>query len=173
LINLGARRLAYLVPKPSWPAIAERHRGVESVSRNTPGSSLKVISSGETFNEVRTALSAYLAESPLPDAILGGNDQMGIAAMRLLADRGYRVPNDVMVVGFNAFEFRLYTSPTLTSVASSAYDIGATAGAELLHRLTHGRFKKSEVLLPTTFVPGDSTIDARVKRRRRKNDTHP
>lgn len=171
LINLGARRLVYLEPKPSWPAIAERHRGVESAIRGIRGASLNVISSGETFNEVRAALSSHLAENPLPDAILGGNDQMGIAAMRLVTDRGYRVPSDIMIVGFNAFEFRLYTRPILTSVASSAYDIGATAGAELLHRLTHGSFKNSEVLLPTTFVPGDSTIEARVKRRSQKSAT--
>ena len=168
LVNLGARRLAYLVPKPSWPAIAERRRGVDSVLRKTSGASLDLLPCGETFQDVRATLGAYLAYNPLPDAVLGGNDQMGIAAMRLLADQGHRVPEDVMVVGFNAFEFRLFTDPALTSVASSAYDIGARAGDAMLHRLTNGRFTKSEVLLPTAFVPGGSTTGAPTKHEPRK-----
>jgi LacI family transcriptional regulator len=167
LVSLGARRFVYLAPKPSWPAIAERQRGIESVLRQMTRASLNVVHCGENFHDVRAALSTYLDDGTLPDAVLGGNDQMGIAAMRLLIDRGHRIPDDVMVAGFNAFEFRLYTDPVLTSVASAAYDIGARAGTELLHRLTNGRFTASEILLPTTFVPGGSTADIRARRTRR------
>ncbi len=124
------------------------------------GASLSVVTSGEGFEDTQSALAAHLAVNPVPDVVMGGNDQMGIAAMRLLIDRGYRVPDDVMVTGFNAFEFRQYSSPLLTSVISPAYDIGSTAGSELLQRLTDGRFAKPDIVLPTTFVFGGSTRSA-------------
>jgi LacI family transcriptional regulator len=77
--------------------------------------------------------------------------------MRLLADRGLRVPEHVLVSGFNAFQFRSYTEPMLTSVISSAYDMGARAGSELLQRLTTGVFANAEIVLPTRFALGGST----------------
>ncbi|MEO8754353.1 MAG: LacI family DNA-binding transcriptional regulator [Casimicrobiaceae bacterium] len=157
VLDRGARRLLFLVPRLAWPAIAERRRGVEAALRKVSGAHLTVIACGEEFGETRAALAAHLDQHEMPDAILGGNDQMGIAAMRLLADRGLRVPEDVLVSGFNAFQFRLYTEPMLTSVISSAYDMGARAGSELLHRLTAGVFANAEVVLPTRFAPGGST----------------
>ena len=82
---------------------------------------------------------------------------MGIAAMRLLADKGLNVPEDVFVSGFNAFQFRSYTEPRLTSVISPAYDMGARAGSELLQRLTVGVFADPEIVLPTCLAPELST----------------
>ena len=121
------------------------------------GARLAVVACGEDYDETQAALADYLHTHEMPDAILGGNDQMGIAAMRLLADHGLRVPEDVLVSGFNAFQFRSYTEPRLTSVVSSAYDMGARAGRELLHRLTTGAFADGEIVLPTRFAPERST----------------
>ncbi|MEO8754338.1 MAG: substrate-binding domain-containing protein, partial [Casimicrobiaceae bacterium] len=145
------------VPRLAWPAIAERRRGVEAALRKVDGAELTVVACGEEYGATQAALAAYLGKHEVPHAILGGNDQMGIAAMRLLASRGMRVPQDVLVSGFNAFQFRSYTDPMLTSVISSAYDMGARAGAELLHRLTTGVFAHAEIVLPTSFAPGGST----------------
>jgi LacI family transcriptional regulator, galactose operon repressor len=172
LVELGARRFVHLVPKLPWPAITERRRGVETALRSVRKASLTVVESGEHFEEARNALDSYLADNSPPDAVIGGNDQMGIAAMRLLIDRGYRVPDDVMVTGFNAFEFRLHTDPILTSVISSAYEIGSKAGSELLRRLTDGRFAEPEILLPTTFVLGGSTGHPAKMREQKKRRTN-
>ena len=157
ILGRGARRLLLLVPRLAWPAIAERQRGVEAALRKVDGAHLMVVACGEEYGETWAALAAFLDKHEMPDAILGGNDQMGIAAMRLLADRGLRVPEDVLVSGFNAFQFRSYAEPMLTSVISSAYDMGARAGSELLHRLTAGVFANAEIVLPTRFAPGGST----------------
>ena len=91
------------------------------------------------------------------DAVMAGNDQMGIAAVRLLQDRGIGAPDRVAVTGFNAFEFRRFARPVLTSVESPAYDMGSRAGEELLDRLTVGRFRSTEVVLPTMFQRGETT----------------
>jgi LacI family transcriptional regulator len=157
ILGHGARRLLLLVPRLAWPAIAERQRGIQAAISKVSDAQLTVVECGEDYEETRAALADYLHTHEMPDAILGGNDQMGIAAMRLLTDHGLRVPEDVLVSGFNAFQFRSYTEPRLTSVMSSAYDMGARAGQELLHRLTAGAFAHTEIVLPTRFAPESST----------------
>jgi len=56
----------------------------------------------------------------MPDAILAGNDPKGIAAMKPIEARKLVIPRDVLITGFNAFEFWQLTNPVLATVRSAA-----------------------------------------------------
>ena len=119
---------------------------------------MRVVKCGDgEIGDTQAALDRDTAEHGLPDAIIAGNDQMGIAAMKLMASRRLKVPRDVAITGFNAFEFWQYTSPVLTTVRSPAYEMGARGGAEILKRLMDGRFERSEIVYPVQLQPGGST----------------
>ena len=159
VLKVGARRLAMLVPEVHWPAIAERVEGVrEAIREGSAGAALRVVKCGDgEFRDTQAALDRDTTEQGLPDAIIAGNDQMGIAAMKLMASRGLKMPHDVAITGFNAFEFWQYTSPVLTSVRSPAYEMGARGGGEILKRLSDGRFDQSEIVYPVELELGGST----------------
>jgi LacI family transcriptional regulator len=74
----------------------------------------------------------------MPDAVLGGNDQMGIAALLWLQGKGLSVPEEIKVTGFNGFEFARFAVPKLTTVRSAAYAIGDLAATAVLERLQGG-----------------------------------
>lgn len=159
VLRLGARRVAMLVPKVHWPAIAERIKGVrEAIRRSQASAELRVVECGDgELRDTQAALERDTAEWGLPDAIIAGNDQMGIAAMKLMDSRKLRVPRDVAITGFNAFEFWQYTTPVLTTVRSPAYEIGARGGIEVLKRLGNDRFEQAEIVYPVELQPGGST----------------
>jgi LacI family transcriptional regulator len=159
VIAKGARRLLMLKGSVKWASVDARERGIQNaVKSSAVPINLEVIECGDTsLLETRAALEAYLDEASVPDAILASNDQIGIAAMQTLADRGVTVPDHVMVTGFNSFELRLYASPRLTTVHSPAYEMGARGGAEMLARLTGGKFSKTRIKFPVELVLGSST----------------
>lgn len=159
VLRLGARRLAMLIPSVHWPAIAERVRGVrEAVRESAAGALLRVVKCGDAeLGDTQAALERDIAEHGLPDAVIAGNDQMGIAAMKLMAQRGLKMPRDVAITGFNAFEFWQYTTPVLTTVRSPAYEMGHRGGGEILKRLSDGRFDQPEIVFPVELQPGGST----------------
>jgi LacI family transcriptional regulator len=159
VLELGAQRLAMLVPGVHWPAISERVKGVQDAIRNRAASAeLRVIECGDgELRDTQAALDRDTGEHGLPDAIIAGNDQMGIAAMKLMASRNLMVPRDIAITGFNAFEFWQYTSPVLTTVRSPAYEMGARGGIEILKRLGDGRFERSEIVYPVELQSGGST----------------
>ncbi len=159
ILKLGARRLAMLVPGVHWPAISERVKGVrEAIRKSAASAELRVIGCGDgELRDTQAALDRDTQEHGLPDAIIAGNDQMGIAAMKLMASRNLMVPRDIAITGFNAFEFWQYTSPVLTTVRSPAYEMGARGGIEILKRLADGRFERSEIVYPVALQPGGST----------------
>jgi LacI family transcriptional regulator len=99
-----------------------------------------------------------LRRQPAPDAIIGGNDQMAIAAMKACAAAGLRVPDDVQVTGFNAFEIFRYIEPALTTVRSAAQTLGERAAEVLISRLHTGRFAEREIVVPVEVSPGKTTL---------------
>ena len=111
----------------------------------------------EEFDEVVLALEQYLSPHPKPGAIACANDEMGIAAMQALESRGLKIPGDVTVTGFNGFEYRRYAKPLLTSIKSSAREMGIAAAEMLIERVENGAFKTNEILLPISLLLSDST----------------
>ncbi len=74
---------------------------------------------------------------PMPDAIISANDAMALAAMKRLEKYKKRVPEDVIVTGFdNTYNARHY-SPMLTTVARPLYKAGYKA-CEVLLRAVSG-----------------------------------
>lgn len=159
LLERGARRLVMIVPSLTWPAIRERELGLRQVlEAHSRKAELELLSCGSgNMADTQAALAAYLDRRPLPDVIIGSNDQMGIAALKLLRQRNIKVPGQVLVTGFNAFTFLQYSDPVLTTVRSPAYAIGARAGEAMLHRLREGRFPEREIVLPVELQLGGST----------------
>ncbi len=59
----------------------------------------------------------FASGKPLPDAFVCANDSMAIAVCRKLAEKGYHVPDDVYVTGFDGIEIERFHSPRLTTAA--------------------------------------------------------
>jgi LacI family transcriptional regulator, galactose operon repressor len=155
----GAKRLVMLVPKLYWPAMGERIKGGRAAIRESRSkAALRLIRCEENaFQEIQSALARDIEENGLPDAVLAGNDQIGIAATKLMAGRGLKVPRDVLVTGFNAFDFWQYSDPVLTTVRSPAYEMGARGGAAILNRLKTGSFAEPEIVFSVELLRGEST----------------
>ncbi len=159
VLRLGARKLIMLVTSVHWPAIAERVKGVRKAVRHFgEPAQLRIVECGDAeLRDTQAALDRDIVANGLPDAIIAGNDQMGIAAMKLMAALGVKVPDDIFITGFNAFEFAQYTSPVLTTVRSPAYELGARGGVEVLRRLEEGSFSQREIVYPVELQKGGST----------------
>jgi DNA-binding LacI/PurR family transcriptional regulator len=158
-LRRNARRVMMLVPEVTWPAIVERVAGARAVilaADATPEFHIVSCGTGE-FGETQKALAHDIEAYGYPDAILAGNDQMGIAAMKLMTTHGRRVPGDVAITGFNAFEFWKFTDPVLTTIHSPAYEMGARGGEEILARLANGVFDRHEIVYPVALQRGGST----------------
>ena len=54
---------------------------------------------------------------PLPDAIVSANDEMALGALSYLTEKGVRVPQDVMVTGFDGILSASLSDPRLTTIS--------------------------------------------------------
>lgn len=80
-------------------------------------------------------IPALLSDENKPDGIFAVNDLTAAAAMRIITDMHYRVPEDISVVGFTSGLISDITNPTLTSVEQNGYSIGGEAVKLLINRI--------------------------------------
>ena len=93
---------------------------------------------------------ALIARGVAFDGIVAASDLIALSAMRVLADAGRRVPEDVAVVGFDDIPAAALANPPLTTVAQDA----GLAGRRLVETLL-GRIRDEPVdsmVLPTRLV---------------------
>lgn len=158
VIRAGAKRLVVLTPRDEWPGIAERIAGVRQFVQQQNRTSVRVIKTDSMqLAEVQAALARDIVANGMPDAVLGGNDHMGIAALKYLMAQGLEIPRDVLVTGFNGAEFCQFTDPVLTSVRSPAYEMGARGATEMMERLRLGSFNRAKIVFPVELERGGST----------------
>jgi LacI family transcriptional regulator len=60
------------------------------------------------------------------------DDMSAVAALRAAHQAGWRVPDDLSVVGIDDIQFAAYTNPGLTTVAQPKQDLGSLAVDALL-----------------------------------------
>nr|WP_155999044.1 LacI family DNA-binding transcriptional regulator [Streptomonospora sp. PA3] len=97
---------------------------------------------GEALEWTRTtgaqAMRRVLERGADVDAVFGLNDVLALGAMRVLFERGLRVPGDVAVAGFDDIEDGRFSCPSLTTVQPGRAQIARTAVWLLVDLIARG-----------------------------------
>jgi DNA-binding LacI/PurR family transcriptional regulator len=106
------------------------------------------------------AMTRLLELPEPPDAVFCFNDLLALGALRVLHDRGARVPEDIAVVGVDDIEDGRYATPSLSSVRPDKEFIAQVAVRLLLERLEAGGPEAApprEVVAPHQLVVRESS----------------
>ncbi len=85
------------------------------------------------------------------DAIFTGDDDAAVGVLRALHQYGFRIPDDVSVVGFDDLDFASFLNPPLTTVKAPTESVGRIA-TERLFGLLENRTTDGSMVLPTEIV---------------------
>jgi LacI family transcriptional regulator len=155
----GARRLFSVAGPPGAPDAVARQAALEETVARHPDVRLTGMfpgrfGSADGARAVREIL--VLPRADWPDAIVCGNDQMAIGAVRELLSAGVRVPADIAVVGFDDVHAGALMTPTLTTVRQGMGLLAERACARLVDRIADPALPRHVELLPTELVVRES-----------------
>ena len=157
LISCGARRIAFLM----WPDVASvrsRFRGLR-LSVLDENVKTRLVEANPSNN---TAIARTLRLFK-PDAFVCGNDTAAAVLTQTLARLGRRVPDDVLLAGFDDIRHSTIMTPQLTSVRQPCEDIARIAIARLLLRIANPSEIPQTIRLPAPLVVRASTTRSSVK----------
>lgn len=139
LLATGRRRVAAIGATPRGGSAALREAGYRDAleAAGVPVDEDLVLDAPDWDRRSSGAAAAVrLLGSGAPfDAVFCFNDAMAFGALRVLASRGLRVPDDVAVVGFDDTEQARFSTPPLTSVDPGQEQIARTAVELLVERI--------------------------------------
>lgn len=150
LIDLGRRRIAAIGNPLGMPLASAHTKRLEGYYQAhfeaglTPDKRLVMEVSSFHTEEGALAMTKLIHQSRPPDAVFCFNDLLALGAIRTLLTNGYRVPEDVAVVGFDDIEIGKYTTPTLTSIAPDKVQLATLAVDCLMSQLSSVQPKRSE-----------------------------
>jgi DNA-binding LacI/PurR family transcriptional regulator len=151
LVSIGRRRIATITGPDDMPAAVDRRRGwAEGLA--AAGLVDDAVAVGD-FTETGgvAAMRRLLASHPDIDAVFVANDLMARGALRVLAESGRTVPDDVAVVGYDDSPAATAFRPELSTIAQPSELMGRRM-AELLLTLLRGAEPEPPDLLATTLV---------------------
>jgi DNA-binding LacI/PurR family transcriptional regulator len=89
----------------------------------------------DTREKAEEKIGRILSRVPRPDGFFAVNDSTAIAVLQEVKKAGFRVPEDIAIVGFGDGPNTTICSPTLTTVEQNGYEIGYEAARFLLDRI--------------------------------------
>jgi LacI family transcriptional regulator len=107
------------------------------------------------------AMVQLLAMPDPPTAIFAANDIIAIGALQAAHTQGWRVPQEISIVGMDDIYAAATTSPPLTTVRKPKYETGAEAARLLLARMNGDQSPVKNLKLPCVLVQRGSAAAPR------------
>lgn len=164
LISLGHRRIAILAGPMSLVSPRLRVLGYRNSLKkyHLPVTDGYILEGDFTSESGHNLAVSVMNQSEPPTALLCGDDMMAFGAIQGLKEYGYRVPEDVSVIGFDDISLARFSSPPLTTIRQDTYQKGRIAADALLSLIREkDHTSLVQTMLETSLVIRASTAPAK------------
>lgn len=156
LINRGCKNIIHLAAPQHLLIGKNRREGFVKAHENAglPVREDRILKC-DTREEVLTMKHHILDLAPQIDGIFAVNDSTAIAVIQVLKENGFRIPQDIAVIGFGDGPNATVIEPALTTIEQKGYDMGLEAVRLLLQRLNNpaaGFSYQTRIFKPTLTI---------------------
>ncbi len=129
LIKQGRKDIAFLAGPKDIFTFHERLEGFTAAMKacQLPVKSERIYRSENSIRAGQRLTEQILAKGTAPDAVFCVLDLLAFGAMHVIAEKGFNVPRDIAVVGFDDHPAAEIVNPPLTTVAQPAEAMGNSA----------------------------------------------
>lgn len=111
------------------------------------------------FSIAVASLTQLLSRPNPPDAIFAISDVFAVAAVKVAKKCGLRIPQDLMIVGFDNIDVSYMFEPTITTVNQPKQQLGYMACELLVEQISNPEAPLKQLFLDTELIVRESTTD--------------
>lgn len=164
LAELGHKNIAYFHSNVSIANFEERYQSFVCYSKEL-GLEFKP---EYEFNVPPTLVGAYVEMKKylssgvnLPSCAFADNDSIAIGSIKALLEFGYRVPEDISIIGFDDIRFSEISSPPLTTMRIPKALIGTLAVRQIRNMIEYTPYSDVKLRVGGELVLRSSTVASR------------
>lgn len=121
-------------------------------ANNLPGITYAIDFDSSIENKTNV-IKRLFQEHPEVDGIFADNDTNASLVMQVAKEMGYRIPEDLKVIGFDGSDITRNLLPELTTIQQSIDEMAVTA-VDLLEQRIAGNVEVKSVTLPVNLIEG-------------------
>lgn len=158
LINNGYKNIAHLNTNTILSIATDRLNGYKQALEDSGIKyrpellrSCNYTDANKLNEDLELAIKYYMSLSDKPDAIFTATDQISTRCLVLLNKLGYKIPDDVALIGFTNTELADAMNPALSTVHQPAFEIGQLAAEKLISLIERKNLDDGfeTIMLPT------------------------
>ena len=160
LRSAGHRSIAFIGDSKTRLGHQRRRQGFDKAldAARIPPQQRFVLEGDGTIESGRLAVEQLFMRDTLPTAFMCVNDATAVGVLSGLTARGYDLPHDFSVIGFDDVPQATYVNPALTTIRQPRTAIGRQAMSLLIKSLGDRTMERQEILLmPDLIVRGSVT----------------
>ena len=161
LIDQGCRKIACVTGNLNRNVYNDRLRGFkQALSDNSvPYYEDLLIVTDLSDSSGEMIVRELMKHEAMPDAIFTANDSSAVSAICELKKAGYRIPEDIAVVGFNDDPVSRVVEPNLTTVHYPGREMGEIAASSMIKILAGTQLEKvSTIILNSDLIVRQSSV---------------
>ncbi len=163
LIRLGRERIAAICGPTSSTVGIDRKQGyLKALTERGRDVDPALIVEGD-FTEAGGYYAMQTLLPHKPDAVFAASDIMAIGAMRAIREAGWKIPEDIAVVGFDDLPIATLSDIQLTTIRQPVIQFGVKAVETLLDLIENGNQPPRRIIMDTELIIRDSCGATRVK----------
>jgi LacI family transcriptional regulator len=109
-----------------------------------------------SFDTGYESMKKILSCSKIPTAIFAISDLMAIGAAKAILERGFRIPDDISIMGFDGIKNSLYFHPEISTVNQPRYEMGRLASEKMIKLIKNEKISETESILKHDVILRDS-----------------
>lgn len=153
LILEGRKRIVHLSGPPNLVITKDRVDGyIQALNEFQCVVSEENIIKCDQIEEADWIIPSLMKRNPPPDAFFCVNDLTAAQTMNIVKKLGYRVPEDVAIVGFTNGQIANLTDPGLSSVDQHGYEMGQEAARLLIDRVADRKRPYQTRIIKTELI---------------------
>ena len=159
LILEGKKRIVHLSGPPNLRISKDRIEGyIRALNEFRIPVNEENIVKCDQIEEAQWIIPSILKRSQVPDAFFSVNDLTAAETLNMVKQHGFKVPEDIAIVGFTNGQISKLTDPGLSTVDQHGYEMGLEAAHLLIDRIKdRSRPTQSRVIKTELIVRGSSS----------------
>lgn len=170
LLERGFTKIGYFGDMEYTPSTRDRFLGYQEAMQHHLGlgsfeesfsyvSQFSVLTNVEEYvirQDAEGLYRMFLSIPEKPEALICSNDELAISLMKLLQKKGFTVPKDIAIAGFDDIELSKMVTPALTTVHVQKKLMGKKAMQRLLYRIAHPKDDIEKTIMNVEIIERDS-----------------
>jgi LacI family transcriptional regulator, purine nucleotide synthesis repressor len=158
LIKCGHKKIAIIEGPEIFITTKERYEGyIDALKKhNIPIVNEYLVKGGFTPESGYAEMDKLIKCVIPPTAVFVSNDLMAVGAINACRQYGYRIPEDMSIIGFDDMEFSKYLIPSLTTVRKSRRTMGEQGALMLMKLLSNRQIESKMIKLEAELILRES-----------------